>query len=85
MILGAAKRYICKNCDYSWLDLQHVIPTALEFVNIITIRKFARKVQRYMDLYRKGITGKLAEYADKKYKSYHCILKYVLVELNKMK
>ncbi len=35
-----------------------------------------------MDLYKKGITGKLAEYAAKKYKSHRCIPDYVLAELN---
>ena len=38
-----------------------------------------------MDLYKKGITGKLAEYAAKKYKSHRCIPDYVLEELNKIK
>jgi len=50
----------------------------LESVSIITIRKFARKAWRYMDLYRKGITGKLAEY-----ESHRCIPEYVVEELNK--
>ena len=35
-----------------------------------------------MDLYRKGITGKLVEYAAKKYKSHRYIPDYVLAELN---
>ena len=38
-----------------------------------------------MDLYRKGITGKLAKYAVRKYKSHCCIPEYVLSELNKIK
>jgi len=63
--------------------LQRVILTALESVSIITIRKFARKAWHYMDLYRKRITGKLAEYAAKKYKSHCCIPEYVVEELNK--
>ena len=38
-----------------------------------------------MNLYKKGITGKLAEYAARKYKSHRCIPEYVLSELNKIK
>ena len=46
-----------------------VDPAALESVDTITIiiRRFARKAWCYMDLYRKEITGKLAEYAVRKY------------------
>ena len=80
---GAAKRYARNNCNYSWSSLQRVVPAALESVDTIMIRKFARKAWRYMDLYRNGITGKLAEYAAKKYKSHRCIPEYVLSELNK--
>src|SRR5436189_3403049 len=45
----------------------------LRFIDIITIRRFIKKAWRYMNLYKKGITGKLAEYVAKKYKFYHCI------------
>ncbi len=37
-----------------------------------------------MNLYRHEITGKLAEYAVKKYKSYRKISENVLEELNKI-
>jgi hypothetical protein len=47
------------------------VPKALDLVPLITIKKFARKSWKYMDIYRKGVTGKLAEFAVKKYKS-HC-------------
>ena len=44
---------------------------ALDSVSLITIRKFARKLWKYVDIYRKGITGKMAEFTVKKYKSHH--------------
>jgi hypothetical protein len=34
----------------------------LDSVNLTTIRKFARKAWCYMDIYRKEVGGKLAEY-----------------------
>ena len=44
------------------------VDVALDSVDLPTIRRFARKSFRYMDLYRQGITGKLAEYACKKFR-----------------
>ena len=84
---GAARRYARDKCDYLWVGLQNTVPIALESVNTVTIRRFARKTWRYINmyLYRKGITGKLAEYAVKKYKSHRCIPDYVIEELNKIK
>ncbi len=80
-----AKRYTHENCNYLWSSLQYVIPIALESIDIILIKKITRKVWHYMDLYKNRITGKLAEYVAKKYKSHYCIFNYILVELNKFK
>ena len=81
---GAAKRFAWENCNYSWAGLKQIVPRSLESVNLITIQKFARYSWHYIDLYGKGITGKLAEYAVKKYKSHRRIPDHVIEELNKI-
>ena len=78
----AATRYARNNCNYTWSELRETVPRALDFVDLITIRRFARTTWRYMDLYRQGVTGKLAaEYAAKNYKSHRRIPKDVWEEL----
>ncbi|RIA99536.1 hypothetical protein C1645_811341 [Glomus cerebriforme] len=78
----SAKRYTRENCNYTWSSLQKTIPEALDSISLITIRKFARKSWRYMDIYRKGITGKVAEYAVKKYNSHHHVPDTIYNEFN---
>ncbi|CAG8481860.1 8005_t:CDS:2 [Cetraspora pellucida] len=63
------------NCNYTWAGLQQTVPYILDSVDIITIRKFAQKLWRYMELYHEGLTGKLAEYVCKKFKSHRRIPK----------
>ncbi|GBC21156.2 hypothetical protein RIR_jg24235.t1 [Rhizophagus irregularis DAOM 181602=DAOM 197198] len=82
---GAAKRHARENCNYSWVGLKQIVPQSLESVSLITIRRFARKAWRYMSLYQKGIGGKLAEYAVKKYRSHRRIPDEVIEELNQIK
>ena len=70
MYWGAVKRYTREHCNYSWMKLLNTVELALDTVDLATIRWFARKSFRYMNLYRANITSKLAEYVCKKFKSH---------------
>ena len=51
-------------------------------VPLITLCRYAQKSWRYMDIYRKGLTGKVAEFANKKYKSHRQVPDMVYDEIN---
>jgi hypothetical protein len=70
MFWGAAKRFARENCSYNAESLRQVVPLALDSVSLLMIRRFSRKSFRYMDAYRKGLSGHLAEFAVKKYHSH---------------
>ena len=47
---GAAKRYCRLNCDHTYEGLKRTVPEALASVDIKTIRRYARRAQRYVQL-----------------------------------
>ena len=69
MFWGAAKRYARNNCDYSFRALEKIVPEALNSVSLEQIRRYARRSWRFMDAYRKGLTGIAALYTVKQYRS----------------
>jgi hypothetical protein len=54
-------------------DLEQLLQKCLDEVPIDFIRRVARKCDRYMDAYRKGATGRLADFANNKYSSHRCL------------
>ncbi len=68
-----SKRETRLQCDYTWEGLKKTVPKVMNEISVIKIRRFARKCERYMDCYHKGLSPKLAEYACKKYRSHRCI------------
>ena len=75
MFWGATKRYTRKHCTYSFKDLERIVPEALRITSLSSMRKFARKSFRYMDIYRSGrqLTPKQIEHAMKLYSSHRTI------------
>ena len=53
--------------------MEKTVPLALNSVPLESIRKYARRAWRFMDAYRKGLTGVEALYTVKKYKSHRKI------------
>ena len=83
MYWGASKRYTRKHCDFSFQGLQKIIPDALDSVPLETIRRYAWLAFRYMDAYRKGLSGEVAERAVKQYKSHRRISENQMLECHR--
>ena len=79
---GADKVYVRKNCDCSWKGLVSTVPKAPESVSLKTIRRHVQECFRKMDVYRKDLTGKAAEYSVKKYRSHRRVSNSIMMHIN---
>lgn len=83
IISGAGKVFARKNYDHSRKGLDSKVPQALESVHPPpTIWRHARKYFRYMDVHRKDLTLKAAEYAMKKYRSYRQVPNSIMMDID---
>ncbi|KAF9481284.1 hypothetical protein BDN70DRAFT_803826 [Pholiota conissans] len=62
-------------------DLDRNVRTALASVPIESMRRFATRSLRFMDAYRKGLDGKQAAWANKKYRGHRILPQGILDEL----
>ncbi|CAG8512942.1 4101_t:CDS:2, partial [Racocetra persica] len=67
-------------CDYSFRGLKRTVSRVLNSINLIKICRFARHFERFMSVYKLELSGKVAAFVVKKYRSYHQIPKKVLEE-----
>jgi hypothetical protein len=73
MVWGFVKARLRKRCKFSFKDLEDALPQEIENVPAAFHRRAVQHCFRYMDAYRKGLTGPLLEYAVKKYRSHRTI------------
>lgn len=67
---GQCKRICRSKCDSSWKNLQTRVPDTLDSIPLALIRKWFRLTDRFCDAYRRGLKGRLAEFATRKYRSH---------------
>lgn len=72
-VWGYAKSTLRSQCTFSFPDLKERLPQVLDSIPTHFYRKVARSCFRWMDGYRKGLTGLLLAYAMKKYKGHRTI------------
>lgn len=80
--LGAVKRYLRENCDYTFKTLKTNLPKAMASVRLSTIRLWEHRMHRWMSAYRSGLEMKTAqlqvkEFSSRKYKSHRRVLETV--------
>ncbi|KAG2342774.1 hypothetical protein BDR05DRAFT_885766 [Suillus weaverae] len=76
---GHAKRIYCQMPpSASKEDLAKNVVDALESVAVEQMQKYVRHSHRFMDTYKKGLTGKQAAWASKKYRG-HRVLPYTIL------
>ncbi|KDN36668.1 hypothetical protein RSAG8_10666, partial [Rhizoctonia solani AG-8 WAC10335] len=81
MYWGYAKKKFRSQCDGSFRLAKELVPKCLDSCPIITIRRFFQKSWRYMDAYRQGLTGVMAEHAVKKFTSHRKVTKQIMMEV----
>jgi len=83
---GYSKRlYRCYPASSKDANLEQNVIKALDLVPLESMRKFAMRSRRFMDAYHKGLDGKQAAWAAKKYRGHHVLPTTLMEDLDKAK
>lgn len=76
-----AAKFTCRReCDYSFPHLKDRVPRVLDQLPIASIRRWFRLSDRFRDSYKRGLTGRLADFAVRKYKSHRRLPDSIVVK-----
>ncbi|KAF8694004.1 hypothetical protein RHS03_08251, partial [Rhizoctonia solani] len=81
MYWGYAKQIFWGQCNGSFQLAKDLVPKCLDACLVQTICPFLQKTWRYMDAYRKGLTGVMAEHAVKEFTLHQKIAKQIMMEV----
>ena len=71
---GYCKRYLREHCDYKMASLRALLePTLQSQCSLSIVRGFASHAWRWMSAYRRGLTGRAADFVMKKFKGHRGI------------
>lgn len=84
LIWAYLKAKLRKTCDFQYSKLVEKLPNEIESIPLEVYKRSAIHGYRFMDGYRKGLTGPLLDYAMKKYKSHRAIPNVTLEDLENM-
>ncbi|KAF8576700.1 hypothetical protein K439DRAFT_1655209 [Ramaria rubella] len=82
LMWGYAKREFSEVADGTFTTARLEVPLSLDRCTTVIIHRLFRKCYRYMDAYRKGLSGKEAERAVKKYKPHWKVGQSIFMDIN---
>jgi len=85
-VLGICKRIYRLNPESSREDvLEKNALNSLESIPLASMRKFANRSRRFMDAYCRGLNGRQAAWASRRYRDHRVLPEGIMAELEKAK
>ena len=83
MVWAYVKARLIRICVFSIHVLRESLPIELDTVPVAFFRRASRHCLRFMSGYRKGLTGLLLYYTQRKYKGHRAISNFVISDLQR--